>query len=277
MILHIHTALWNQTWDDDVVPFVEAAARAGYGGVEVSLLGDAEGFARVRRRAEQLGLTVSATTGLSPATDIGSHDPVVREHGRAALLEAIAATEILGARQLSGVIYGAWGVHDPTRRSERWAYAVEALRSVAPAARDAGITLGIEAINRYETDLVNTGEQACAMAAEVGAASVGVLLDAYHMNIEEKDMAGAIRHAGNALVHLHVAGRDRGVPQADWLRNTGIRDALHDIGYEGLVTCEMFVQANVAVSEDLTVWRPIEADVNEAALAAHREVQAWLS
>jgi D-psicose/D-tagatose/L-ribulose 3-epimerase len=277
MILSVHTALWNRSWSDDVVPFVEAASRAGFAGAEVSLLGDDAGFARVATVASELGVHLTATTGLSPDTDVGSHDPAVRARGVDALRRAIRSTEVLGARQLSGVIYGAWGVTDPDRRDERLELAAEALRAVAPEARDAGVTLGIEAINRYDTDLVNTSRQACDLAEAVGDPAVGVLLDAYHMNIEEKDPAAAVRAAGPRLVHVHVAGRDRGVPDPDWLRRTGLKAALEDIGYDGVVTCEMFVRANVPVSRDLTVWRDIEPDVDRAAAEACAVMTAWAS
>ncbi len=277
MILSVHTALWNRSWSDDVVPFVEAAARAGFAGAEVSLLGDDAGFARVATVASELGVHLTSTTGLSPDTDVGSRDPDVRARGVDALRRAIRSTEVLGARQLSGVIYGAWGVTDPDRRDERLALAAEALRAVAPDARDAGVTLGIEAINRYETDLVNTSRQACDLAEAVGDPAVGVLLDAYHMNIEEKDPAAAVRAAGDRLVHVHVAGRDRGVPDPDWLHRTGLRTALAEIGYDGVVTCEMFVRANVPVGRDLTVWRDIEPDVDRAAAEACAVMTAWAS
>ena len=275
MRFSVHAALWNRSWADDVVPFVRQAAEIGYDAVEVSLLGDEASFARAARAAQETGVQLTCTTGLGPATDVGSADPQVRAAGRAALAKAVRSAETLGASLLSGVIYGAWGVVEPTRRQERRDFAVEALVEVAPLAADAGITLGVEAINRYETDLVNTAAQALHLVHDVGAANVGVLLDAYHMNIEEKDPAAAVRACGPKLVHLHVAGRDRGVPEPATLERFGLREALTDIGYGGIVTCEMFVQAHVDVSADLTVWRDIEADPTDAARRALAALRAW--
>jgi D-psicose/D-tagatose/L-ribulose 3-epimerase len=271
----IHAALWNRTWADDVAPFVHEAAELGYDAVEVSLLGDDAGFARVARVAREAGVRLTCTTGLSAATDVGSADPSVRAAGRAALERAVRSAETLGSRLLSGVVYGAWGVVDPARREERLALATEALAGVAPLAADVGVTLGIEAINRYETDLVNTADQALALVGAIGAPNVGVLMDAYHMNIEEKDPAAALRRCGAHLVHLHVAGRDRGVPEPATLERFGLREALHDLGYQGTITCEMFVQAHVPVSADLTVWRAIEPDPSDAARRALAALRAW--
>jgi len=276
VILSIHTALWNQTWQDDVSPFLDDAKRLGFDGAEISLLGDEAGFIKLANRAKELGLTLTATTGLGPDTDVGSADASVRRSGIDALRRAIRSTSVLGSNLLSGVLYGAWGVKDPDRREDRLAYAAEAISLVADEARDAGIVLGIEAINRYETDLINTAEQATEFVSSIGKDNVGVLLDAYHMNIEEKDPAQAIRMTRDSLVHLHVAGRDRGVPARADLDHAGILQALHDIAFDGVVTCEMFLKANVAVSQDLTVWRDIEPDPTEAARRAQEILSGWL-
>jgi D-psicose/D-tagatose/L-ribulose 3-epimerase len=276
MKLGVHAALWMRTWSDDVAPLVREAGALGYDAVELSLLGgDPAERRRVRDVARSVGVELTCTTGLGPATDVGSPDPDVRAAGRAALADAVRATSQFGAARLSGVVYGAWGHTDPGRRDERWAHAVEALAEVAPLAADEGVVLGVEAINRYETDLVNTAEQALNMVDAVDAPNVGVLMDAYHMNIEEKDPAAAIRRCGSRLVHVHVAGRDRGVPDAGDLERHGLRDALRDIGYEGCVTCEMFVQAGVPVSPDLTVWRAIEPDPADAARRALHVLRDW--
>jgi D-psicose/D-tagatose/L-ribulose 3-epimerase len=276
MKLGVHAALWMRTWSDDVAPLVQEAGALGYEAVELSLLGgEPDARRRVRDVAREAGVELTCTTGLGPATDVGGDEPEVRAAGRAALAEAVRATAQFGAGRLSGVLYGAWGRADPGRREDRWAWAVEALAETAPLAHDEGIVLGIEAINRYETDLVNTADQALAMVDAVGAPNVGVLLDAYHMNIEEKDPAAAIRRCGSRLVHLHVAGRDRGVPDRDDLERHGLREALHEIGYDGCVTCEMFVQAGQPVSPDLTVWRAIEPDPGDAARRALRVLRAW--
>lgn len=269
MKIGVHAATWMRTWQDDVVPLVREAATLGFDSVELSLLGgDKAARRRVRDEAGAAKLDLTCTTGLAPSTDVGSDDPEIRAAGRAALASAIRAAAELGAMHLSGVLYGAWGRSEPARREERWGHAVDALRSVAPLARDEGVVLGIEAINRYETDLVNTAAQAAAMADDVGEPNVGVLLDAYHMNIEEKNAADAVRAIGSHLVHLHVAGNDRGVPAAGTLDWSALFAALRDVGYDGRVTLEMFVQAQVDVSPDLTIWRDIEPDPTDAARRA---------
>ena len=262
----VHLALWMKTWQDDVAPYVEEAARLGFDGVELSLLGMTDAnIARIKRVLTETGLELTCTTGLGPDTDVTSDDPELRQAGQAYLAWAVETAEALGSSLLSGVIYAPWGQRVAGRREERWQHSIEALRRVAPLADARGVTLGLEAINRYETDLVTTAAQALRMAEEVGHPRVGVLLDTYHMNIEEKNMAEALHAVGNRLVHLHVVENDRGVPGSGHIPWDAVTKALGVLPYDGWITLEMFVRPDLTVSSDLTVWRPIEADPSDAA------------
>ena len=262
----VHIALWMKTWQDDVVPYIEEAARLGFDGVELSLLGMTEGnIARIRTCLDETGLELTCTTGLALEQDITSDDPQVREAGIRYLETAIETVSALGSPLLSGVIFAPWGKRIMTERDARWARSVEALQQVAPLAGEHGMTLGIEAINRFETDLVNTAEQAVQLADEIGEPNVGVLLDAFHMNIEEKDIAGALKLSKERLVHFHCVENDRGTPGTGHTPWATFFEGLKAIEYDGWLTLEMFVLANQAVSPDLGIWRPIEADPTEAA------------
>jgi D-psicose/D-tagatose/L-ribulose 3-epimerase len=262
----VHIALWMKAWEDDVVPYIERAASLDFDGVELSLLGMTEAnVARLRATLEHLSLHVTCTTGLSPDTDVTSDDPVVRQAGLDYLAWAIRVTADLGSPLLTGVLYAPWGKRVAERRATRWDRAVTALKHVAPLAADRGVTLGIEAINRYETDLVNTAAQAVGMAEDVDEPNVGVLLDTYHMSIEEKDVSRALHDSRHKLVHLHCAENDRGAPGTGQLAWEAITDTLKTMRYDRWVTLEMFVQADVRVSPDLGVWRAIEPEPTAAA------------
>ena len=261
----VHAALWMKTWQDDVVPYLHTASDLGFESVELSLLGSGRELRRIRDEAEALGVELTCTTGLARGADPTSADAQERRRGILALEDSIERAASLGASLLSGVIYAPWGVLQSDRRDERFELAAEALSHAGDVAAEHGITLGIEAINRYETDLVNTSAQATALARAVGRENVGVLLDAYHMNIEERDVGEAIRTCGHHLVHLHVASNERGAPRVRTPWWDALFDGLDDIGYEGRATLELFVQAGEAVSSDLTVWRDIEPDPTAAA------------
>ena len=262
----VHIALWMKTWGDDVTPYIEEAARLGFNGVELSLLGMTDdNISRIRKRLDDTGLELTCTTGLAPAQDITSDDPALRQAGINYLENAIKTVAALGSPLLSGVIFAPWGKRVVADRKARWGRSVEALKHVAPLANDHGVILGIEAINRFETDLVNTAEQAVRLAEDVGEKNVGVLLDAFHMNTEEKDISAALHASKDRLVHFHCVENDRGVPGSGHTPWTTFFDGLKAIDYDDWLTLEMFILANEAVSADLGIWRPIEADPTEAA------------
>lgn len=273
-----HLGAWMNRWDENIVPYAEKAAALGFDAVEISLLDlDKAGARELGRTLAALGLEVTCTTGLGPESDITSDDVGVRKAGVETLYEAIDITAALGSSLLSGVIFSAWGKCTQERRNERRKRSVEGLRAAGARAAENGIRLGIEAINRYETDLVNTSLQARELADEVGLPAVGILLDTYHMNIEEKDPGAAIRTAGDRLFHLHCVENDRGVPGTGSIDWSAIAAALRSVGYGGFLTLEMFIQSNRPVSPDLFVWRDIESDPDDAnarAIAFLKELTA---
>ncbi len=188
----------------------------------------------------------------------------MRERAVAVLTEAVEITAALGARSLAGVVAAPWGVFAPGD-SDRADRSARTLARIEPVLAQNGVTLGIEAVNRFETDLTSTAADATAIARATGAAHVGVLLDTFHMNIEEKDPAAAIRATGDALVHFHVSDNDRGVPGSGHFDFEHCATALSDIGYDGWITAEMFVMPSNPNSADVKVWRAIEPDPTEAA------------
>lgn len=121
------------------------------------------------------------------------------------------------------MVYAPWGVFDPPRKARRRALSAEVLAQVDGDLRDHGVRLGIEAINRFETDLVNTAHEAVTLAQATASDRIGVPLDSFHLNIEEKDVVAAIASAGDRLFHFHVSDNDRGarrcaMPPARWGR-----------------------------------------------------------
>lgn len=262
----VHLALWTRDWNDDVLPFARKAAELGYEGVEISLLGAAARTPReVGGAIRDMGLDVTTTYGLGRDSDIGSADPAVRARGIETLKRAVEAASALGARQLSGVLYAPWGAFDAPRRRERRAWAIDGLGSIATLAEALDVRLGLEAINRFETDILNTAAEALAMANAIGSSHVGVLLDSFHMNIEETDPAAAIRATGDKLLHFHCVDNDRGVPGGGPIDFDAQAAALASLRFEGWITAELFILPDAAVSPDLSIWRAIEPDPDSAA------------
>ncbi|MEP3276743.1 MAG: sugar phosphate isomerase/epimerase, partial [Stappiaceae bacterium] len=192
-------------------------------------------------------------------------DPEARAAGIEYLRWAIATTAKTGSRGLAGVVYAPWGVFDPSNKPARAARSAEAFAAVSADLERHDVTLGIEAINRFETDLVNTAAEATAMARASGSDRVGVLLDTFHLNIEEKDIKAAITNTGDKLVHFHVSDNDRGVPGSGHVPWDEVTRGLGDIQYRGWIVTEIFVIAGNPASTDLNIWRDIEPEATDAA------------
>ncbi|MEP4197724.1 MAG: sugar phosphate isomerase/epimerase family protein [Aliishimia sp.] len=263
----IHAGLWMKTWEDDLAPILQTAGEIGFDGVEVSLLGVGRDRAEaIREQAAQFGLEMTCSTGLGPEADPTSPDADVRENAVAVLREAIEVTALLGSKGLAGVVAAPWGVFDPANKSIRAQRAAQTLGQLDDILAEQGVTLGIEALNRFESDLTSTAAETCAIAQATGSDHIGVLLDSFHMNIEEKNPPAAIRAAGRTLCHYHVSDNDRGVPGRGRYDFPADAAALAEIGYDGWVVAEMFVIAGNPASADLNIWRDIEPDPTHAAI-----------
>ena len=265
----IHAGLWQARWTDEITPILRIVADLGFDGVEVSLLGMTdEKAAALGRAVRDHGLEVTCSDGLAPDKDITSADETVRAAGVEYLKWAIGTTAKIGSRGLAGVVFAPWGVFDPANKPVRAERAAAALGSLSETLAAHDVTLGIEAINRFETDLVNTAEEAANMARVTGSDRIGALLDTFHLNIEEKDIGASIRAAADQIAHFHVSDNDRGAPGSGHIPWAEVAAALQDAGYDGWIVAEMFVIAGNPASADLNIWRNIEPEPTDAAARA---------
>jgi D-psicose/D-tagatose/L-ribulose 3-epimerase len=177
------------------------------------------------------------------------------------LRQVIDRMVALDARTLVGVVYSTVGRADAVPRPEyrrQWRTVVRNLREVCRHAEDQGRRIALEALNRFETDFINTCEQGLELIHDVGSPALMLHLDTFHMNIEEKDPAAAIRRAGRHLGHLHACGCDRGTPGNDHIDWKSISRALHDIGYAGDVVIESFTTDVKVIARAASIWRKVE-------------------
>jgi D-psicose/D-tagatose/L-ribulose 3-epimerase len=163
----------------------------------------------------------------------------------------------LGRRERSGQHVGCQDVvHDHDRRVA-YAQLRENLAPVVEHAMAAGVRVGVEPLNRYETSLLNTVDQALEALEGLPTAGVGLVLDVYHLNIEETDIAAAVRRAGSRIVHVQVCANDRGAPGTDHLDWPAILAALDDAGYTGPLCIESFTAHNATIATAASIWRPL--------------------
>ncbi|HYZ25219.1 MAG TPA: sugar phosphate isomerase/epimerase family protein [Rhodopila sp.] len=227
--------------------------------------------AAVGRAARNAGLSLVMAARVNLERDLASEHASARQGGIAYLREAIDIAVACGAGMIGGPLYGTPLVFagraprpfDPVQRQERVARVVEGLRQTGAYAESKGVRLAIEPLNRFETDFCNTGRQACELAAMVASKAVGVMLDTFHMNMEENDLAEAILEAAPHLIHFQANENHRGFLGTGHIDWPPICRALFRIGYEGVITLEPFRRTDHALSVPLAQWKPPAYDEDE--------------
>jgi D-psicose/D-tagatose/L-ribulose 3-epimerase len=232
-----------------------------------------------RRVLEEAGLDASCSLGLDFDTDVSSADPAVSARGEELLERAIDVTSAIGANFLGGVVHSAMGKYlaPPSERGRR--NCIGSLRRLAARAERAGVTIGVEAVNRYESNLVNTAEQALELVEEVGAPNLVVHLDAYHMNIEEANLADPVRMCAERLGYVHIGESHRGYLGTGTVAFGELFGALAGIGYTGPLTFESFSTAVISqrFATALAVWRDPWQQGRDLAAHARRFIVDQLS
>ncbi|CAI5487802.1 unnamed protein product [Closterium sp. Naga37s-1] len=218
--------------------------------------------AHTRALLRHHGLAASTSLGLSLDKDISSADPHVAARGEQLLMSALAVAAGIGASHLTGVTFSAIAKYPtPFPGGRARDNMVGALRRVAARAADSGVTLGLEVVNRYESNVLNTAAQAVQLVEEVGHSNVVVHLDSYHMNIEESSLADAVALCGSKLGYVHIGESHRGYLGSGTVDFPQLFRALARAQYRGPITFESFSSEVVSptLSNTLAVWRNLGA------------------
>jgi D-psicose/D-tagatose/L-ribulose 3-epimerase len=277
----VHAMVWVGGWSRAECRLaISSAAEAGFDLIEIPLLDPrAVDPVDTRRVLDEHGIAATCSLGLSHATDISTGDPDKIAAGRALLLDALEVTNELGATYLSGVLFGALGRYDapPTVRGR--AASIEIIRELCDVGADHGVTIGLEAVNRYESNMINTAEQALAFADAVGAPNCTVHLDSYHMNIEELDLASPIERSAGRIGGIHLGESHRGGLGTGTIDFRQLFGALARTSYPGPITFESFSIGAVApgLGSALCIWREMWDDGMALATAAREFVEAQLA
>jgi sugar phosphate isomerase/epimerase len=213
----------------------------GYDGVELAIrdpaMVDAEALERL---VLAHGLSVPAIgTGQAWGEEklsFTSADPVVRLAAIARIKSHIPLARQFNALIIIGLMRG---ITPPGQtHAQSMQYLIESLQECASMAALEGVRMALEPLNRYETDLVHTSAEGLELLDQVGAANLGLLLDTFHMNIEEPVIEDGIRRSGERNFHFHVADSNRWYPGAGHLDFRSILDTLAKTGYSGWVSGE---------------------------------------
>lgn len=270
--LGVHALVWAGDLSPESTRHVLSQTRAaGYDLAELSLHGPKlMDLALTRDLLQEHGLRVGCSRGLTFEADVSSEDPAVVARGVAMLEEGVDITHRIGGSYFGGILYGAMAKYGHPCTPRGRAHAIESVRRIADFAGERGVTLGLEVVNRYESNLLNTATQALRMIDEIGRPNVVVHLDTYHMNIEEVDFTQPVLACGSKLGYVHIGESHRGYLGSGNVDFTQFFKALAQVGYSGVVTFESFSSAvvNEQLSNALGIWRNLWSDGMDLAVHA---------
>ena len=265
-LIGIHLSYWQEQWSDNLLPLIGKAKQAGFDIAEFPLLmPDKLDYASLKGELDRLGMKATCSTGIGPETDITSPNREIRKAGIDYLRSCIEGARKLGSPILAGVTYAPWGVFPTDDLKMRRKQCVRSMQELAQIGHDNDITICMEVLNRFEGYLINTAAQGLALANEIDRENIKLQLDTFHMNIEEDDIGDAIRTAGSYLGHLHCVENNRKPPGEGHIPWNDVRDAVNAIDYQGSIVAEIFVNPVGEVGRGLSIWRPLAADLDEAA------------
>ena len=230
-----------------------------------------------------LGVVLAARVNLT--RDLSSADPAAARAGVAYLESCVETAAALGARIVGGPLYGAplvFAGRAPApvgeeERQRRIDQIVAGLKQAGRRAADRGVSLGIEPLNRFETDICNTTGHALSLAEMTDSPAVGVMLDTFHMNMEDKDIAAAIRRAGERMVHFQANENDRGFVGSGHIDWGAVAKALRAIDYRGPITLEPFRRDDERPGVPLAQWRAPQKDEDDKLAASIAYLDAALA
>ena len=270
----IYAPYWTHEWATENEHYIQKVKKLGFDVLEISCVNlvrkytTDEQLLELKQCAEEYGITLTSGYGPTKEQNICSEDPEIVARAMDFFENLLPKLQLLGVKILGGGLYSYWPL-DPTMKMDKEAETERAIRNLQILARTAekcDVTLGLEVLNRYEGYILNTCDQAKEFIDAVGSSHVKIMLDTFHMNIEEDNIAAAIRKAGPDLCHLHLGEQNRRVPGKGSLPWQEIGQALRDINYEGAAVMEPFVMSGGTIGSEIKVWYDLVPNATEEML-----------
>ncbi|WP_111641846.1 sugar phosphate isomerase/epimerase family protein [Marinimicrobium alkaliphilum] len=275
------TWLWTSPFTSDQVELLQKIADMGYDFVEIPVEDpDHINADKLLPVLKDLGLKAVVCTAVVGDRDLSTDDPGIRRRAMGYFEDCLQLAEGLE----SGVLVGPMNapvakarLGTEALRQAEWERSAAALGELSERAGKHGIRLGLEPLNRFETDMICTVEDAQRMLASVGSPHLGIALDSFHMNIEETNFCEAVKLAGDQLVHVQVSDSHRGVPgdgNSDW---AGLREGLRAVGYDGMLSIESFSPDASSLADAVCIWRRFAPNQDEFARRGLAFLRHWWS
>jgi D-psicose/D-tagatose/L-ribulose 3-epimerase len=266
----VNTWVWASPLDDaTLAELIPRVAGMGFDWIELPIENQHEFDPQTTSALlREHGLGVSLCAAMSPHRDLIAEDEVVRSNGAQYVRHCIETAQVLGAQNVVGPLYSAVGrtwQMTPEERERDTELLVGTLRELAAHAQEHGVTLCVEPLNRFETSFINLVAQGVELVDRVDHAACQLMLDTFHMNIEERSLGEAIRLAGPRVRHVHTCENDRGAPGTGHVPWQEVADALRAIDYDGPLVIESFTAKVKSIARAAAIWRPLAATQDDLA------------
>lgn len=265
----VSTWVWTSPFNTDSVSLFPKIKEMGFDVVEIPVE-DPEVIdgKKVKEALDEHGLEALVCGAFGPGRDFTNDDPAVHRQCfdyMDALMDLCTQWDI---DFVAGPMYSAVGkarLVPPEQKKREWELAVTNLRKVAGKAADKGLQLAIEPLNRFESDLINTTADARRLVDDIDHPAAKIMVDGFHMSIEEHDLEEAIKIAGDDLIHVQTSENYRGTPGTGQTNWDSFRRGLQAIDYNGVVSIESFTSDNQELADAVCIWRPLAEDQDELA------------
>ena len=270
----IYAPYWTHEWTSDYEYYIPKVKKLGFDALEISCAALMEKYTtdaqllELKKRAEDNGITLTAGYGPTKNDNICSTDPAIVSRAMDFFQKLLPRLQKMDIHILGGGLYTYWPL-DPAMPMDKEGdleRSIKNMRILGKTAEDCGVVLGMEVLNRFEGYMINTCEECKRYIDAVGSPNVKIMLDTFHMNIEEDNMAAAIRYAGKDLCHFHLGEQNRRVPGKGTLPWAEIGQALRDINYQGVAIMEPFVLSGGTIGREIKVWRDLVPNATEEKL-----------
>lgn len=278
----IYYAYWADSWDENFFPYIKKVADLGFNQLEVQAasvtrITDDE-RAVLKDEADKYGIELSYGIGLTPDCDVSSLDEETRKKGVALMTDIIKAVSSMNGKMISGTVHSYWPAVPPEGMIDKrpvFDQSIKSMCELVKLAEDSNVILNVEVINRFEQFLLNTSAEAVAYVKEVDSPNCRILLDTFHMNIEEDSLYEAIKTAGPYLSAMHLGEPNRKPPGCGRMDWQTIKRGLDAVNFDGPLVMEPFVKPGGQVGRDVGVWRDLmpDADLDEEAAKAVKFVR----
>jgi D-psicose/D-tagatose/L-ribulose 3-epimerase len=262
----VHAYAWTGSWSNKTLHIIDKVKGLGFDMIEIPLMEiELVDPGAIKNRLEDVGIGVLTSTACQIKYDPTAEDENTRRGAVEYLKKCVKATADMGAGCFSGVIYSAMGRRiEQMPGEEYWERAVKAVKEVARYAQDFGIEVGIEPINRYETFLINTADQALRLIKMIDEPNVKIHLDSYHMNIEEENFYEPTKKVVRHLCQYHLSESHRGTVGEGTVNWEEIYRALSEGEYNGTVGMEGFIEIAPSMAAATCIWRKLAENIDES-------------